>query len=64
MNEGSGGDQAVLAITAEITGTSTDRGDYIPISWPDYYMLNVSDLAVLAGGVSLAIAMVGALARR
>jgi len=62
MNEGSGGDQAVLAITAEITGTSTDRGDYIPISWPD--VLNVSDLAVLAGGVSLAIAMVGALARR
>jgi len=38
--------------------------DYIPISWPDYYFLNFSDLAVLAGGVLLAIAMVGSLARR
>ena len=38
--------------------------DYIPISWPDDYFVNFPDLAVLAGGILLAIAMLGSLARR
>ena len=32
--------------------------DYIPISWPDDYLLNFPDIAVGAGGVLMAIAMV------
>lgn len=38
--------------------------DYIPISWPDYYIVNVPDVAVVAGVLLLAVALVGSFARR
>jgi hypothetical protein len=56
------GGGAAANIAEEITFGSVT--DYIPISWPDEYFLNFSDLAVLAGGALLAIAMVRSLARR
>jgi len=31
--------------------------DYIPISWPDAYLVNVADVAIVAGGVLLGIAL-------
>jgi hypothetical protein len=33
--------------------------DYIPISWPNDYVLNMADIGIVAGGVLLAIALVG-----
>ncbi len=39
--------------------------DYIPISWPnEYYLVNFPDVAIVAGGVLLAIALVSSFARR
>ena len=32
--------------------------DYIPISWPDDYLVNFPDLAIVAGGVLLTTALV------
>jgi len=38
--------------------------DYISISWLDDYLVNVSDLAIIAGAALLAIALFSSLARR
>jgi signal peptidase (SPase) II len=38
--------------------------DYIPISWPDAYLLNVADLAILAGTALLAGGLLHSCARR
>ena len=38
--------------------------DYIPILWPDDYLVNVADVAIVAGGVLLTIALVSSFARR
>jgi Signal peptidase (SPase) II len=38
--------------------------DYIPISWPNDYILNIADIGIMAGGVLLAIALVGSLRGR
>jgi len=38
--------------------------DYISIAWPDDYLVNVSDVAIIAGGALLAIALFSSLARR
>jgi len=38
--------------------------DYISISWPDAYLVNVSDVAIITGGALLAIALFSSLARR
>ena len=38
--------------------------DYIPLAWPNDYLVNFSDVAIVAGGVLLAITLVSSLARR
>jgi hypothetical protein len=38
--------------------------DYIPVPWPDGYLMNSADLAIAAGAVLLTAALVRSLARR
>ena len=38
--------------------------DYIPISWPADVIMNLADVAVLAGSALLALALMGSFARR
>ena len=58
-----------LFIGAAASNTTEQRTfggvtDYIPISWPNDYIVNFPDVAIVAGSVLLAIALVCSLTRR
>jgi hypothetical protein len=38
--------------------------DYLPVPWPDGYLVNFNDVAIVVGGTLLTVALVWSLARR